>query len=113
MDRLQGEAIHEASENQSRRADVSGRNLGRADPGIALESRKEDAEQSSRGDDLLLVIKVMATTVGETAADFLGINLHLGLGTLGTSAVFLLTILSVVTYLSITRRDQTPALEPA
>jgi uncharacterized membrane-anchored protein len=35
----------------------------------------------------------------------------LGLGTTDTSIVFLLTILGVVAYLSITRRDQTPASE--
>jgi uncharacterized membrane-anchored protein len=37
----------------------------------------------------------------------------LGLGATGTSIVFLLTILSVVIYLSITRRDQTPAGQAA
>ena len=32
----------------------------------------------------------------------------LGLGTTGTSAVFLAAILAVVVYLAVTRRDQTP-----
>ena len=34
-----------------------------------------------------------------------------GLGTVGTSYLFLAAILGVVVYLSITRRDQTPAVE--
>ncbi|MCL4288806.1 MAG: hypothetical protein KJ051_00895 [Thermoleophilia bacterium] len=47
------------------------------------------------------IIKVLATTVGETA------------GTTATSIVFLTTILALVFYLAVTRRDRTPALEPA
>ena len=39
------------------------------------------------------LIKIMCTTVGETAADYL----------------FVGGILALVTYLSITKRDQTPA----
>jgi uncharacterized membrane-anchored protein len=38
-------------------------------------------------------------------------NGGLGLGTTGTSAVFILTILAVVIYLSVTRKDQTEVVE--
>ena len=36
-----------------------------------------------------------------------------GLGTVGTTVIFLLAILSLVVYLSITKRDQTPVVETA
>src|SRR5436305_1572553 len=82
------------------------------------------------------VIKVLCTTVGETASDYLSENVGLGLtkttfitgafgawtgdllsqsrhdgglglGTTATSAIFLVAILVVVVFLSITRRDVT------
>jgi uncharacterized membrane-anchored protein len=52
-------------------------------------------------------IKIMATTVGETAADYLNVHLHLGLG--GTS-VLMATLLAVVLTLQVRARRYQPAL---
>jgi uncharacterized membrane-anchored protein len=64
------------------------------------------------------VIKILCTTVGETASDYLSETMGWGLtnttyvtGTTATSLVFLATILGVVTFLTITKRDATPAAE--
>ncbi len=52
-------------------------------------------------------IKIMATTVGETAADYLNVHLHLGLG--GTS-VLMAALLAVVLTLQVRARRYQPAL---
>ncbi|MFF0624259.1 hypothetical protein [Streptomyces sp. NPDC004296] len=49
------------------------------------------------------MIKVLCTTVGETAADLLNGNLGLG-----TSALFLAVILALVVYLTRSKRDVLP-----
>ncbi|MEA2461858.1 MAG: hypothetical protein QOH90_2035 [Actinomycetota bacterium] len=54
---------------------------------------------------------ILTRPLGASFGDLLSQNRDaggLGLGTVGTSAVFLLTILGVVIYLSVTRKDQTP-----
>ncbi|MGW2826008.1 hypothetical protein ACWC24_34160 [Streptomyces sp. NPDC001443] len=53
------------------------------------------------------IVKVLCTTVGETAADLL--DAKLGLGTVVTSALFLAVILGLVVYLTVTRKDVTEA----
>src|SRR3954468_1100360 len=56
---------------------------------------------------------IMARPLGASIGDFMSQNSHryggLGLGTTGTSYIFLGCILALVTYLTITRRDQTEA----
>ena len=58
---------------------------------------------------------VLTRPLGANIGDFLA-NPHadggLGLGTFGTSVVFLLAILSTVTYLSVTRVDRTEVRQP-
>ncbi|GAA2748204.1 membrane protein [Terrabacter aerolatus] len=59
---------------------------------------------------------ILTRPLGANLGDFLGSDPAdggLGLGTAWTSLLFLATILAVVTYLSVTRRDQTPAAEHA
>jgi uncharacterized membrane-anchored protein len=54
---------------------------------------------------------ILTRPLGASIGDFLSqahSNGGLGLGSTGTSAVFLATILGLVTYLAITKRDQTP-----
>jgi uncharacterized membrane-anchored protein len=51
------------------------------------------------------IIKVLCTTVGETASAFLNVNLGLGLGATATSIAFLLAIVAVIVSLGLTRRD--------
>ena len=51
------------------------------------------------------VIKIMCTTVGETAADYVNDNLGFGL----TWTTVLASILTLVVFLTLTKRDQTPA----
>jgi uncharacterized membrane-anchored protein len=54
---------------------------------------------------------ILTRPLGASIGDFLSqakANGGLGLGTTGTSALFLATILGLVTYLAITKRDQTP-----
>lgn len=53
------------------------------------------------------IIKIMATTVGETAADFLNVNLHFGLS--GTSVV-MSAILIVFLFIQIRAKKYTPSL---
>lgn len=53
------------------------------------------------------IIKIMATTVGETAADFLALNLHFGLT--GTSAV-MGTLLAILLLMQIRSRKYVPWL---
>ncbi|MEH7309204.1 hypothetical protein V7137_29635 [Neobacillus drentensis] len=55
------------------------------------------------------IIKILTTTVGETSADFL--NDNLGLGTIGTSPIFLITILGLVMYLTKTKIDSPSIVE--
>ena len=60
------------------------------------------------------VAYVLTRPLGASIGDYLSQPRDNGgrnLGTVVTSAVFLLTILAVVSYLSVTRRDQSPALE--
>ncbi|RNM13983.1 hypothetical protein EFL26_13640 [Nocardioides pocheonensis] len=58
---------------------------------------------------------ILTRPLGANIGDYLG-SPHrdggLGLGTLGTSVIFLGTILAVVVYLSITGRDRTEAVQP-
>lgn len=59
---------------------------------------------------------ILTRPLGANLGDFLGSDPAdggLGLGTAWTSLLFLATILAVVTYLAVTRRDQTPVTEPA
>ena len=55
---------------------------------------------------------IMTRPLGASIGDEMSQNSHryggLGLGTTGTSYIFLACILALVVYLSITRRDQTP-----
>ena len=54
---------------------------------------------------------ILTRPLGASIGDYLSqpkANNGLGLGTTGTSALFLATILGLVTFLSITKRDQTP-----
>lgn len=53
------------------------------------------------------LIKIMATTVGETAADFLNFNLHLGLG--GTSGI-MAALLAVFLFMQLRARKYVPWL---
>ena len=58
------------------------------------------------------VAYVLTRPLGASIGDYVSQARHdggLGLGTTGTSALFLVTILGVVTYLARTRRDVTPA----
>ena len=56
--------------------------------------KKSHLQQSPGSHDLLWIIKILCTTVGETAADFLNIDLNLGLtGTTVVVGVFLLIVL--------------------
>ncbi|EWT06039.1 membrane protein [Intrasporangium chromatireducens Q5-1] len=62
------------------------------------------------------VAYILTRPLGANLGDFLGSDPAdggLGLGTAWTSLLFLATILAIVTYLSVTRRDQTPVAEPA
>ncbi|MBA2699945.1 MAG: hypothetical protein H0U61_14450 [Nocardioidaceae bacterium] len=55
---------------------------------------------------------ILTRPLGASIGDYLSqphSNGGLGLGTTGTSALFLTTILGLVTYLAITKKDQTPA----
>jgi len=55
---------------------------------------------------------ILTRPLGASIGDFMSQNSHkyggLGLGTTGTSYIFLGCILALVTYLTVTRRDQTP-----
>ncbi|NOX26489.1 MAG: hypothetical protein GXP59_10350, partial [Deltaproteobacteria bacterium] len=51
------------------------------------------------------IIKIMATTVGETAADFLSINLHLGLT--GTSFI-MSALLTAMLFIQLRARKYVP-----
>lgn len=53
------------------------------------------------------IIKVLCTTVGETAADFLNVNLHLGLS--GTSIVMAI-LLSIILYFQFRANKYVPAI---
>jgi uncharacterized membrane-anchored protein len=53
------------------------------------------------------VIKVLATTVGETAADFLSTNLHLGIG---ATTVITGVLLAVVLYFQFRARQYVPGI---
>jgi uncharacterized membrane-anchored protein len=56
---------------------------------------------------------ILTRPLGASVGDYLsqpGDNGGLGLGTVGTSALFLVTILGVVIYLSVTRKDSTEAV---
>ncbi|MCU1352359.1 MAG: putative rane-anchored protein [Acidimicrobiales bacterium] len=63
------------------------------------------------------VAYILTRPLGASLGDYLSqkkVDGGLGLGTVGTSALFLLTILGVVIYLSRTKKDQLPpAIEPA
>ena len=55
---------------------------------------------------------ILTRPLGASLGDFLSQprpDGGLGLGTVGTSALFLTTILALVVYLSVTRKDATPA----
>jgi uncharacterized membrane-anchored protein len=56
---------------------------------------------------------ILTRPLGASIGDFMSQKSHkyggLGLGTTGTSYIFLSSILALVTFLSITKRDQTPA----
>jgi uncharacterized membrane-anchored protein len=57
---------------------------------------------------------ILTRPLGASFGDLLSQDRHaggLGLGTTGTSAVFILTILALVAYLSITRRDQSQVVD--
>jgi len=59
---------------------------------------------------------VLTRPLGASIGDYLSQNHSeggLGLGTVGTSALFLITILALVVYLSVTRRDRIEATKPA
>jgi uncharacterized membrane-anchored protein len=59
---------------------------------------------------------VLTRPLGASIGDFLSQPTSdggLGLGTTGTSALFLTTILSLVAFLTVTRRDRTPEAAPA
>jgi uncharacterized membrane-anchored protein len=60
---------------------------------------------------------ILTRPLGASIGDFMSQNSHkyggLGLGTTGTSYIFLGCILALVTYLSITRRDATESQRPA
>ena len=60
---------------------------------------------------------IMTRPLGASIGDFMSQNSHkyggLGLGTTGTSYIFLGCILALVAWLTITRRDATEANEPA
>jgi uncharacterized membrane-anchored protein len=54
---------------------------------------------------------VLTRPLGASLGDFLSQDKDvggLGLGTVGTSAIFLIAILAVVAYLTVTKRDQIP-----
>jgi uncharacterized membrane-anchored protein len=59
---------------------------------------------------------ILTRPLGASIGDFMSQHSHkyggLGLGTTGTSYIFLGCILALVTFLSITKRDQTPAAAP-
>ncbi|HEV7886946.1 MAG TPA: hypothetical protein VGO92_05255, partial [Acidimicrobiales bacterium] len=55
---------------------------------------------------------ILTRPLGASTGDYLSQDRGaggLGLGTVGTTVIFLLTILAVVAYLSVTKRDQAPA----
>jgi uncharacterized membrane-anchored protein len=56
---------------------------------------------------------ILTRPLGASIGDFMSQHSHkyggLGLGTTGTSYIFLGCILALVTFLSITKRDQSPA----
>jgi uncharacterized membrane-anchored protein len=58
---------------------------------------------------------ILTRPLGASIGDFMSQHSHkyggLGLGTTGTSYIFLGCILALVTFLSVTKRDQTPAAE--
>jgi uncharacterized membrane-anchored protein len=60
---------------------------------------------------------ILTRPLGASIGDFMSQHSHkyggLGLGTTGTSYIFLAIILLLVTYLTVTKRDQTPAAEPS
>jgi uncharacterized membrane-anchored protein len=59
---------------------------------------------------------ILTRPLGASIGDYLSQPRHdggLGLGTTGTSVIFLAAILSLVSYLTMTRRDQAPIPEPA
>lgn len=59
---------------------------------------------------------ILTRPLGASIGDYLSQDHSaggLGLGTVGTSALFLITILALVVYLSVTRRDRIEATEPA
>jgi uncharacterized membrane-anchored protein len=60
---------------------------------------------------------ILTRPLGASIGDFMSQHSHkyggLGLGTTGTSYIFLAIILLLVSYLTVTKRDQTPAAEPA
>src|SRR6476469_6226715 len=70
--------------------------LRRRSPGAPARSRRATAPRlMSKVPEVTVffwVIKVLATTVGETAADYLGVNLGLGL----TTTTYLMTALLLV-----------------
>jgi len=59
---------------------------------------------------------ILTRPLGASIGDFMSQHSHkyggLGLGTTGTSYIFLGCILALVTFLSVTKRDQTPAATP-
>jgi uncharacterized membrane-anchored protein len=59
---------------------------------------------------------ILTRPLGASIGDFMSQHSHkyggLGLGTTGTSYIFLAIILLLVSYLTVTKRDQTPAAEP-
>jgi uncharacterized membrane-anchored protein len=58
---------------------------------------------------------VLTRPLGASIGDFLSqprSDGGLGLGTVVTTALFLTTILALVTFLTITRRDRTPVIAP-
>jgi uncharacterized membrane-anchored protein len=59
---------------------------------------------------------ILTRPLGASIGDFMSQPAHaggLGLGTTGTSAIFLMAILALVTYLTVTRTDQSDALPEA
>ncbi|MEI6579531.1 MAG: hypothetical protein WCN92_08745 [Eubacteriales bacterium] len=60
------------------------------------------------------IVYILTRPLGASIGDFMSqarVNGGLALGTVGTSAIFLLTILAVVIFLSITKKDQSPVVE--
>ena len=69
---------------------------------------KESAQMLSKVPEVTIlswVIKVMGTTVGETAADFLSFNLHLGLN---ITSVFMSGLLLISLFIQIQYRRYVP-----